>query len=584
MYASFFGLRQSPFSMAPDPHMLFMSKRHREALAHLLYGVGGGAGNAAGAGGGFVLLTGEIGTGKTTVCRCFLEQIPPSCNVAYIFNPKLTVIELLQSICEEFHLAPPAGRAQPSVKDYIDPLNAFLLQTHAAGQNNVLIIDEAQNLSADVLEQLRLLTNLETSERKLLQIVLIGQPQLRVMLQQPELEQLAQRVIARYHLEALTEIETAQYIQHRLEVSGLKGAVPFDQKALRRIHRLAQGVPRRINLLCDRALLGAYAGGEAAVGQRIVAKAATEVFDPPLSATPAAVNWRLGLPLAVGALAGVLAGVGMIALLRLAPPLAQVANVLPADLRVPVAAAPAAPGSAAVQGTDSKASAAGSVDSMSSAGATGSVPEAKRADAAPPVASPAPALLRDANQAWRELALAWKIKISDAAPCEALPREQLRCFSAASTTLAQIRQLGRPGILTLDSRTTAPSYALLTALTADRVTLRAGGSEQTVTLAALAARWDGEFSTLWRVPPDYNGRIEDRHIQWAAAALAKLDGAEPSPGRTTQNATATAAFRTRVRSFQIAEGLPADGVLGPMTFMQLNRRTGVDEPVLATGP
>ena len=180
MYAQFFGLNQEPFSIAPDPRYLFMSRRHREALAHLLYGLNGG--------GGFVLLSGEIGAGKTTVCRCFLEQIPKNCNVAYIFNPKLTVLELLKSICDEFGIAvAPQGGGSATVKDYTDPLNEFLLKTHAAGQNNVLIIDEAQMLSADVLEQLRLLTNLETTERKLLQIILIGQPELRTMLARPEL-------------------------------------------------------------------------------------------------------------------------------------------------------------------------------------------------------------------------------------------------------------------------------------------------------------------------------------------------------------------------------------------------------------
>ena len=178
MYAQFFGLKQEPFSIAPDPRYLFMSKRHREALAHLLYGLNGG--------GGFVLLSGEIGAGKTTVCRCFLEQIPKRTNVAYIFNPKLTVIELLKSVCDEFGIRYPAqGPGPATVKDYLDPLNDFLLKTHAVGQNNVLIIDEAQMLSADVLEQLRLLTNLETNERKLLQIVLIGQPELRTMLARP---------------------------------------------------------------------------------------------------------------------------------------------------------------------------------------------------------------------------------------------------------------------------------------------------------------------------------------------------------------------------------------------------------------
>ncbi len=278
MYATHFGLTQEAFSIAPDPRYLFMSERHREALAHLLYGLGGG--------GGFVLLTGDIGAGKTTVCRCFLDQVPAHCNVAYIFNPKLTAGELLQAVCDEFHVAvqPSAGSAAPSAKDCIDPLNAFLLRTHAAGQSNVLVIDEAQNLSADVLEQLRLLTNLETNERKLLQIVLIGQPELRTMLRAPELEQLAQRVVARFHLGALSPQETAHYVAHRMAVAGHHGALPFDAKVLRRVHALTGGVPRRINLLCSRALLGAYAQGEARVDRRTLSQAAGEVFDH--AATP----------------------------------------------------------------------------------------------------------------------------------------------------------------------------------------------------------------------------------------------------------------------------------------------------------
>ena len=197
MYAAFFGLKREPFSIAPDPHFLFMSEAHREALAHLLYGLGGG--------GGFVLLTGEIGAGKTTVCRCFLDQVPAHNDVAYVFNPKLSVTELLQTVCEEFRIAVPPGAA--TIKDYVDALNRFLLASHAAGRHSVLIIDEAQSLSAEVLEQLRLLTNLETAERKLLQIVLIGQPELRGMLARPDLEQLAQRVIARYAMQRLCQLE-----------------------------------------------------------------------------------------------------------------------------------------------------------------------------------------------------------------------------------------------------------------------------------------------------------------------------------------------------------------------------------------
>ncbi|MCW5659684.1 MAG: AAA family ATPase, partial [Burkholderiaceae bacterium] len=305
MYAAHFGLKREPFSIAPDPRYLFMSERHREALAHLLYGVRGG--------GGFVLLTGEIGAGKTTVCRCFLEQVPKRTNVAYIFNPKLTALELLQSVCEEFRITVQArDGGAPTLKDHVDALNEYLLRTHATAQNSVLIIDEAQNLSADVLEQLRLLTNLETNERKLLQIILIGQPELRDMLARPELEQLAQRVVARFHLDPLAEDETAHYIKHRLSVAGMSGLIPFDRDARHRIFELTRGVPRRINLLCDRALLGAYASGRQRVDRAIVDKAASEVFD---TARGGARDWtrrRLGVlggGIAVGAL--VLAGVAV---------------------------------------------------------------------------------------------------------------------------------------------------------------------------------------------------------------------------------------------------------------------------------
>ena len=540
MYAAFFGLTQPPFSIAPDPRLLFMSERHREALAHLLYGLGGG--------GGFVLLTGEIGAGKTTVCRCFLEQIPGNCNVAYIFNPKLTAVELLQSICDEFHVTVPQKyQLPPTVKDYLDPLNAFLLQAHGAGQNNVLIIDEAQNLSADVLEQLRLLTNLETSERKLLQIILIGQPELRTMLQRPELEQLAERVIARYHLGALTQLETAQYIQHRLEVSGLTHALPFDRKTLARIHRLARGVPRRINLLCDRALLGAFAAGQASVSRALVDQAADEVFVRP-SRAPSLLRRNLAL---VGL--AVAAGAGLLAIARLATQAArapELAAVAPAVSATPAVAPPVR------------------VASAPAAGVTRTT-----------VTPTPPTLLRDEGQAWRELAQAWKATPGEGDPCQVMAREQLRCLRS-NTSLALIRQLGRPGIVTLDRQSAAPSYALLTALTSDSATLRAGGTEQSVTLAALAARWQGDFSTLWRSPAGYSGPLADGQggpvIEWVAARLAAASGTALAGGRPVLDAS----LKARLRAFQLAQGLPPDGQLGPLTFMQLNRSAGVDEPRL----
>jgi general secretion pathway protein A len=521
-----------------------MSELHREALAHLLYGVGGAAGGS-GAGGGFVLLSGEIGTGKTTVCRCFLEQIPAHCNVAYIFNPKLTVVELLQSICDEFHVAVPRAEGrEPTVKDYLDPLNAFLLQAHAAGRNNVLIIDEAQNLSAQVLEQLRLLTNLETADRKLLQIILIGQPELRALLARPELEQLAQRVIARYHLGPLTEQETGQYIRHRLEVAGLSRPLPFDARALRHVHRLARGIPRRINLLCDRALLGAFATGEPRVTAAIVKKAAGEVFDRP---HPAVAPWRRHAPMlgaVLVAAAAALAAANHFASGR-------------AATQAPASAPQARPAASRAAGMP-----VGSAAPASSAG---------------PIAI-APVLLRDEAQAWRELASGWKASPGEGEPCRALAGQQLQCFSR-SLSVPMIRQLARPGIVKLDSTSATPSYAVLTALTRDSATLRAGGSEQTVTLAALAARWRGDFATLWRTPPGYDSQAADRQgpavREWA---LARLPMVQPA------GATTDAAFKERLRAFQVAHGLPADGLLGPMTLMQLNRAAGVDEPRLRTEP
>ena len=229
-------------------------------------------------GGGFVLLTGEVGAGKTTVCRCLLEQIPESCDVAYIFNPKLTVEELLSTICAEFGITCPPGNT--SVKVYIDCINAYLLDAHARGRHTVLIIDEAQNLSADVLEQLRLLTNLETNQRKLLQIILLGQPELAAMLARPELRQLAQRIIARYHLGPLGKQEVAAYVQHRLGVSGAQRQL-FPLALMGPLYRLSGGIPRIINVLCDRALLGTYAQSKEKVDRATLKQAAREVFHNP---------------------------------------------------------------------------------------------------------------------------------------------------------------------------------------------------------------------------------------------------------------------------------------------------------------
>ena len=588
MYAQFFGLKQEPFSIAPDPRYLFMSRRHREALAHLLYGLNGG--------GGFVLLSGEIGAGKTTVCRCFLEQIPKRCNVAYIFNPKLTVTELLKTVCDEFGITDlPQGSGSATVKDYLDPLNAFLLRTHAEGQNNVLIIDEAQMLSADVLEQLRLLTNLETNERKLLQIVLIGQPELRTMLDRPELEQLAQRVIARFHLKALSATETRQYILHRLSVAGLTRGMPFDAKAIERIHALSRGIPRRINLLCDRAMLGAYARGTHRIARPIVDRAAVEVFG---RSEPAVARAPKGMRIALlgAGVAGVVAAAIYVGYLLATDrggsrSMAGRAASAPAAVAAASQAPPPRPGTnAAASAAPGVARAASAPRAMAANDALGFAPAAA-ASAAPKAAS-APIFLaegslkavfgtvvHDDREAWRELAPLWNLQLDDSDPCEAAQHQQVRCFKSAST-LDFIRKLGRPGILNLRDDAHRTVYVLLTGLSEQTAVLKMGGVSQAVSLASLAKLWQGDFSTFWRAPPGYAAPVAfgdaGPAVDDLAARLARLN-AEPAP---PPNQTMNAALRTRVTRFQSAHGIRAMGTAGPTTFMQLNRATGIDEPWL----
>jgi general secretion pathway protein A len=268
LYKEYFGLKDLPFSIAPDPHYLYMSLQHREALAHLIYGV-----NSNGA---FVLLTGEVGTGKTTICRCMLDRIPENCDTAFIINPRLTDVELLAAICDEIDITYPEDTA--SIKAFVDLINSRLLDSHSAGRRTLLIIDEAQNLSPSVLEQLRLLTNLETNRSKLLQIVLIGQPELRDMLARSELRQLSQRITARFHLEPLSQKEAADYIEHRLAIAGAHRKL-FPKPVMKKVFRLSKGIPRLINLICDRALLGAYVQGRDSVDLKTVKKASSEVLE-----------------------------------------------------------------------------------------------------------------------------------------------------------------------------------------------------------------------------------------------------------------------------------------------------------------
>lgn len=551
MYTAFFGLRRDPFTISPDPRYLFLSERHREAFVHLMYGAQGS--------GGFVLLTGDIGTGKTTVCRHFLEHTPAQSQVAYIFNPRLSVAELLRSIADEFGYPVPAHQGrETTVKELVDPLNRFLLTAHAAGRSPILIIDEAQNLAPEVLEQLRLLTNLETNERKLLQIVLIGQPELRDILARPGLEQLAQRIVARFHLGPLDEPDTNRYIAHRLNIAGLSGPLPFTARALRRIHTLTGGVPRKINLLCGRALLGAYSQGTKSVGPDIVAHAAVEVFGETAQTPSRARSLAL---LGAGVLAGATATAGLLLWWRTPPVTAP----------LPVAAVTAAPPKAAPA---APATPAPSLD-------TTVQPAAPRT--APLTAPPAPGeLLATEEAGWRSLAPRWGMTPTARAVCPSAPTQGLQCYRTGRMTLHGIGQMDRPALLFLHPPT-GDGYALVEGLGDGRVTLSAGGQRWTVDTSWLQRHWKGEYLTLWRTPegqqgPLKNGLASPAAVRWMTQALAGLQARgelDPAIGTLTG----------KVAAFQRARGLEVDGQASSITLILLNRASGVDEPRLtATNP
>ncbi|HEX7046248.1 MAG TPA: AAA family ATPase [Gammaproteobacteria bacterium] len=506
MYADYFGLDEAPFAITPDPRYLYLGRRHAEALAHLLYGIREG--------GGFVLLTGEVGTGKTTLTRCLLDELPQEVDVAVVLNPRLDVTEFLEAICQELHIPLPEGGGN---RRLVDALNRYLLDAHARGRRTVLIVDEAQNLSADVLEQVRLLTNLETAKTKLLQIVLIGQPELREIVALPELRQLAQRITARYHLEPLERSELRAYIAHRLAVAGARGPI-FGAPALKAVWKHSAGIPRRVNILCDRALLGAWSADAREVSPRMVHAAAREIATVPQRA-----------PRGRAVFAGIVIAAGVLAAFAFLRP----GSMQPEVISEVTASPPRAPDlstwlqdHAATAGTD---------------------------------------------HALEQLFAQWRLDYQPggAPACEQAADAGLRCLFERGTWRG-LEELNRPAVLALTDSTGRRYQLTLTGvLRRDGktfATVHAGPASRQVGAIELTTLWPGEYLALWQPPQGVDGPLgpgsQGPAVAWLRAQLA--------PGADTANPEIyDSALAERVREFQAREGLRVDGIAGERTLLRL---------------
>ncbi len=493
MYETWYGLTEKPFNLTPDPKFLYLSQRHAEAFAHLEFG--------RRERGGFILITGEVGTGKTTLARYFLSRLPETTATAVVLYPALTAAELLKSVLDDVHV-PTSGS---SLKELVDALHRFLLEARRQGRDVVLLIDEAQDLAPDVLEQIRLLSNLETDTEKLIQIVLMGQSELRDLLARRELRQLAQRVTARYHLDPLSRTEAEEYIRHRLTVAGGAGKVAFAPGALREVHQWSSGIPRLINLICDRALLAGYVKGERTIDAAMVRQAGAEV----------AIQGTKGLSprrLALFATSLVLAAAFVAAL------------ALPRTLRAP-SEAPEAPASRPMGPLPSPAAPAPGLDAARLESLLLATPRAASLDAA----------LRRISGLWGD---------------PQLERTSLR------THLDQVRRLDLPVILEVfhPGRRDTCFLALL-ALDKDSAEVAVGDEPPLrVPLSELDRFWTREALFLWRDPAGLQ-RDPARAEQWARDALASLGyGGDP---------------RTAVSRFQRDAQLLPDGVVGSRTLMTL---------------
>ncbi len=542
MYLRYFGLNEAPFSITPDPAFVFLSPRHRDALAHLMYGIGKGGS------GGFVQLTGEVGTGKTTLCRCLLEQVPDGTRIALLLNPLVTPRELLAAVSEELGID--VRESIDSTRLLVDGLNRFLLAAHERGERVVVVIDEAQNLSPEALEQVRLLTNLETSKEKLLQIVLLGQPELRELLQRRTLRQLAQRITARYHLSPLGPKDTHLYIRHRMEIAGAQRN-PFRRSAMNALYQRSQGIPRLINIIADRSLIAAFAKERMDVTAAMVHEAANEVQLGERQVK------RIRWPLFLGATA--LVAVVVLAVARFS------------DFRPPAEAAFIQTDDVALQVVDEQESEAEVIPPV--------IPE-------PPVETLEPEIvaaldetwLEDHQQVvWRGLAEMWHQ--SDAAfaiqaACNGVNNFGYACLRDQGNW-SKINRLGLPVVLLLQEE--APSYLLLQGMDGERLLVGLPDQLITVSKESVESRWLGTYLVAWPQAAGWPPFIGRGDKEPAVATIMEMAAQVDVPYHGDR--VFDSAFELWLKSFQIRNGLEADGIVGRNTLLYL-MTASIEEPKL----
>ena len=518
MYTQFFGLTEKPFSITPDPRYLYLSRRHADALAHLLYGISQS--------GGFIQLTGEVGTGKTTLVRSLLEQLPDEADVALILNPELTTREFLTAISEELGVELPDD---DSIKSLVDHLSKHLLDAHARGRRTVLIVDEAQNRATDVLEQVRLLTNLETPKQKLLQIILIGQPELREVLDREDMRQLAQRVTGRYHLEPLSHDETAIYLEHRIKVAGAAGAI-FSKSAVREIFRWSGGIPRIINVIADRALLAAYTKDTRDVDKSLVKKAATEVYGKRL------------VPRVERRLAATVAVIGLVLLV-----VGTWLTLSPGKSWLPVQIGQAP----------------GFTLGGPATGADGAALSAVLADRSLP---------RGTDAAFETLFRLWGAHYlrGPETACQQAERQQLRCWFQKGS-LNHLKRLDRPAILGLIDERGDQHQVVLTKLHGNTAELAIGSRTFSVRVDELSQFWFGDHLLLWRPGPWAEQILvpgmQDDSVRWLRESIALINSI---PSVDPDSEFYDDRLVSSVRNYQRDRRLTIDGIVGTQTQILMN--------------